>query len=108
MCSLSRVSNLFKIRVFSRDPTSIRPPPEPSELEVSSVHNFHVFSDFGALFVALGFLISISTEAARYITNTSPLIGAFFRALKSGSDLSAPFERNRLKAANFPLRPISP
>ncbi|GJZ02352.1 hypothetical protein Tco_0520313 [Tanacetum coccineum] len=43
-------------------------------------------------------------EAARYITNTSPLIGALLRALKNGSDLSAPFERNRLSAVSFPLR----
>ncbi|GKC89718.1 hypothetical protein Tco_1150367 [Tanacetum coccineum] len=43
-------------------------------------------------------------EAARYITNTSPLIGALLRALKNGSDLSAPFERNQLSAVSFPLR----
>nr|GEW58418.1 hypothetical protein [Tanacetum cinerariifolium] len=66
--------------------TSIRPAPEPSKLKASTT-------------------LILSAEAARYITNTSPLSGAqLLRALKNGSDLLAPFKRNRLSAAIFPLR----
>ncbi|GJX46026.1 hypothetical protein Tco_0271216 [Tanacetum coccineum] len=43
-------------------------------------------------------LFILSAKSTRYITNTSPLIGA------NGSDLSTPFERNWLSAASFSLR----
>ncbi|GJT25328.1 hypothetical protein Tco_0895265 [Tanacetum coccineum] len=46
----------------------------------------------------------LSSEATRYINNTSPLIGALLCILKKGRDFSAPFVENRLSAASFPLR----
>nr|GEU40121.1 hypothetical protein [Tanacetum cinerariifolium] len=48
--------------------------------------------------------LMLYVEAARYITNTLPLIEALLRALKKGRDLWAPFERYRLSTANFLLR----
>ncbi|GJR96095.1 hypothetical protein Tco_0268269 [Tanacetum coccineum] len=172
--SLLVVSNLnlrAYVYSFPSGLTSIRPVPEPYELEASSVYKFYMLPELGALFATFGFLVYISLsstegvsarkstmicpltelrplnsmscspismahlailpdfsslariffmglsvntlirttlilsiKAARYITNTSPLIGALLRALKNGSDLSAPFERNWLSAASFLLR----
>ncbi|GJR49929.1 hypothetical protein Tco_1400450 [Tanacetum coccineum] len=57
--------------------------------------------------------LMLYVEAAMSIINTSPLIGVvsvvflsvlLLRAFKKGSELLVPFERNRLKAANFQLR----
>ncbi|GJU21698.1 hypothetical protein Tco_1155040 [Tanacetum coccineum] len=46
----------------------------------------------------------LSAKAVRYITNTSPLIGALLSILKKGRDFLAPFDKNRLSAASFSLR----
>nr|GEU74212.1 hypothetical protein [Tanacetum cinerariifolium] len=78
--------------------TSIRLTIEPAELDASLVHSFYMASAFGSSFAALRTSLLLSVKAARYITKTSPLIGA------NGSDLLAPFERNLLRDANFPLR----
>ncbi|GJS19219.1 hypothetical protein Tco_0447851 [Tanacetum coccineum] len=48
--------------------------------------------------------LMLFAEAARYITNTSPLIGALLIVLKKGRDFAALFDKNWLSAANFPLR----
>ncbi|GJU22002.1 hypothetical protein Tco_1155344 [Tanacetum coccineum] len=101
----------------------------------SSIAYLAILPDFSG---SMGQELKLSVElrqAARYITNTSPLIGAInvcnisinsfifwkassasavhcmvflsmqlLRALKNHRDLSAPFKRNMLSAANFPLR----
>ncbi|GKA95088.1 hypothetical protein Tco_0817126 [Tanacetum coccineum] len=116
---------------------NINPALEPSKLEALSIYNFQILSEWTCLtsLSASKMALMLYVEATRYITNTSPLIGAvsvgkismnFFifqkassasaihlivflsvqllSALKKGSDFSAPFERNQISAASFPLR----
>ncbi|GJV56115.1 hypothetical protein Tco_1457120 [Tanacetum coccineum] len=50
--------------------------------------------------------LMLSLEAARFITNTLPLIGVLLMALKNGRDLSAPFEINLLSAGFVYVREV--
>nr|GEY61206.1 hypothetical protein [Tanacetum cinerariifolium] len=48
--------------------------------------------------------LMLSSEAARYIIRISPCTGALLSILNKGNDLSAPFDKKRLRGAIFPLR----
>ncbi|GKA74597.1 hypothetical protein Tco_0780899, partial [Tanacetum coccineum] len=78
--SLLVVSNAnLNAYVYSFPPglTTIRPAPEPSELEAPSVNNFHAFSGFGSFLLTSSFFASLfsgSGVSAKKSANICPLI----------------------------------